>query len=59
MEFISHSKKLEIHLRQGKTLRKCFNLINGMLKLVFWKCHWLQQNEIKSWKIIGWQDWWP
>lgn len=25
VEYISHFKKLEIHLRQGKPLRKCFN----------------------------------
>lgn len=48
VEFISHSKKLEIHRRLGKPLRKCFNNINGMLKLAFWKSHWLQQDEIKS-----------
>jgi len=48
VEYISHSKKLEIHLRQGKPLRKCFNNVNGMLKLAFWKCLWLQQDEIKS-----------
>lgn len=51
VEFISHSKTLEVHPRWGKPLRKCFNNINDMLKLAFWKCHWLQRDEIKSLKI--------
>lgn len=43
VEFISHSKKFEIHQRQGKPLRKCCNNINDMLKLSFRKCHGLPQ----------------